>query len=223
MKKDSFLGKLVYGYDKLEEYVLCASLVLTTLIIFVQVIMRSVFNSSLTWSEELTRYIFIWQTWMGVSIAQKDKAHIKVEILKSFVKNQKVIAVVDVIATILLIAFNIFLVTSGVELVQQMISRGNVSSAMRMPMWIVYIVLPLASGIFTLRLLAQVVQDIKGLFGRNIKLQTYLSAIQNRGVSEQIREGFVVEDEDITNLPVGQAIIGAPGCQPFRFQFKRYG
>ena len=143
MKKDSFFGKLVYGYDKLEEYVLCASLVLTTLIIFVQVIMRSVFNSSLTWSEELTRYIFIWQIWMGVSIAQKDKAHIKVEILKSFVKNQKVIAVVDVIATILLIAFNIFLVTSGVELVQQMISRGNVSSAMRMPMWIVYIVLPL--------------------------------------------------------------------------------
>ena len=87
------------------------------------------------------------------------------EILKSFVKNQKVIAVVDVIATILLIAFNIFLVTSGIDLVQQMITRGNVSSAMRMPMWIVYIVLPLASGIFTLRLIAQVVQDIKGLFG----------------------------------------------------------
>lgn len=64
---------------------------------------------------------------------------------------------------------------------------------------------------------------IKDLFGRNIKLQTYLSAVQNRGVSEQIREGYVVEDEDITNLPVGQAIIGAPGCQPFRFQFKRYG
>lgn len=63
---------------------------------------------------------------------------------------------------------------------------------------------------------------VKSLFGRNIKLQTYLSAVQNRGVSEQIREGFVVEDEDITNLTVGQAIIGASGCQPFRFQFKRY-
>lgn len=63
---------------------------------------------------------------------------------------------------------------------------------------------------------------IKNLFGRNIKLQTYVSAIQNRGVAEQIREGYVVEDEDITNLPVGQAIIGAPGCQPFRFQFRLY-
>ncbi len=63
---------------------------------------------------------------------------------------------------------------------------------------------------------------IKNLLGRNIKLQTYVSAIQNRGVSEQIREGFVVEDEDITNLPVGQAIVCPPGCQPFRFQFRRF-
>lgn len=69
---------------------------------------------------------------------------------------------------------------------------------------------------------AQSREYIKGLFGRNIKLQTYLSAVQNRGVSEQIREGYVVEDENITNLPVGQAIIGALDCQPFRFQFKRY-
>ena len=63
---------------------------------------------------------------------------------------------------------------------------------------------------------------IKDLFGRNIKMQSYISAVQNRGVTEQIREGYVVEDSDITNLPVGQAIVGTPGCQPFRFQFKRY-
>lgn len=63
---------------------------------------------------------------------------------------------------------------------------------------------------------------IKNLFGRNIKLQTYLSAVQNRGVSEQSREGYVVEDSDLLNLPVGQAIVGIGGCQPFRFQFKEY-
>ena len=50
MKQDGFLKKLIFGYDKLEEYMLCASLVLTTLIIFAQIIMRSVFNNSLTWS-----------------------------------------------------------------------------------------------------------------------------------------------------------------------------
>ena len=48
MKPAGFLKKLVYGYDKLEEYLLCGSLVFTTLVIFAQIIMRSVFNNSLT-------------------------------------------------------------------------------------------------------------------------------------------------------------------------------
>ena len=167
MKKDSFLGKLIFGYDKLEEYVLCASLVFTTLVVFAQVIMRSIFNSSLTWSEELTRYIFIWQIWLGVSIAQRDKAHIKVELFNSFVKNEKVRAVVDIFATLILIAFNIFLVAKGSELVQQMIQRGNVSGAMRLPMYYVYAALPVSSFILTLRLLGQLVEDCKKMVGKS--------------------------------------------------------
>lgn len=167
MKKDSFLGKLIFGYDKLEEYVLCASLVFTTLVVFAQVIMRSIFNSSLTWSEELTRYIFIWQIWLGVSIAQRDKAHIKVELFNSFVKNEKVRAVVDIFATLILIAFNIFLVAKGSGLVQQMIQRGNVSGAMRLPMYYVYAALPVSSFILTLRLLGQLVEDCKKMAGKS--------------------------------------------------------
>ena len=164
MKQDSFFKKIVYGYDKLEEYLLCASLVVTTLIIFAQIIMRSVFNSSLTWSEELTRYIFIWQIWLGVSIAQKEKQHIKVELLFSFIKNEKFKDVVDIIATLIMIAFNVFLVIKGSELVGQMIVRHNLSSAMRLPMYIVYLVLPLSAGILSLRLAGQLVSDMKDLF-----------------------------------------------------------
>lgn len=119
-EKERLFGKLIYGYDKLEEYLLCGSLVCTTLIVFAQVIMRKVFNDSLAWSEELTRYIFIWQIWLGVSIAQRDKQHIKVELLKSLVKNEKVISVVDIFAMLVLIAFNVFLVINGSELVNQM-------------------------------------------------------------------------------------------------------
>lgn len=163
MKSTSFLKKLVYGYDKLEEYLLCGSLVFTTLAIFAQIIMRSVFNNSLTWSEELTRYIFIWQIWMGVSIAQRDKQHIKVELLFSFVKNEKAKSVIDIVATAIWIAFSAFLLVNGTQLVLQMISRGNVSSAMRLPMYLVYIVLPLSAFVLCLRLLGQMVEDVKTL------------------------------------------------------------
>lgn len=166
MKQDGFLKKLIFGYDKLEEYMLCASLVLTTLIIFAQIIMRSVFNNSLTWSEELTRYIFIWQIWLGVSIAQKEKQHIKVELLFNFFKGERFRAAIDIVATLILIAFNIFLVVNGSELVRQMYVRNNVSGAMRLPLYIVYAVLPLSAFLLSLRLIGQVAADVRFLRGK---------------------------------------------------------
>ena len=169
LKQDGFLKKLIYGYDKLEERVLCASLVLTTLIIFSQVIMRSVFNSSLTWSEELTRYIFIWQIWLGVSIAQKEKQHIRVELLFSIVKSEKFKEVINIIATLIMIGFNIFLVIYGKNVVDQMIRRNTLSGAMRLPMWIVFLALPVSSAIFCLRLIGQIVTDVKALTGHNVE------------------------------------------------------
>jgi type IV secretory pathway TraG/TraD family ATPase VirD4 len=64
-------------------------------------------------------------------------------------------------------------------------------------------------------------QYIKDLHGENRKKETYMSAVQARGISENIREAYVVEDWDITNLRIGEAIIGLPGKEPFVFKFKR--
>ena len=63
---------------------------------------------------------------------------------------------------------------------------------------------------------------IKNLYGKNLKLQSYLSAVNTRGLSEQMREGNVVEDEDIFNLKIGQCIFGAPECEPFVFRFPKF-
>ena len=62
------------------------------------------------------------------------------------------------------VAFSAFLLVNGSQLVQQMIGRGNVSTAMRIPMYLVYIVLPLSAFVLCLRLTAQIVEDVKTLF-----------------------------------------------------------
>lgn len=62
---------------------------------------------------------------------------------------------------------------------------------------------------------------IKELYGENRKKEIYMASIQGRGLSETIREAHVVEDWDISNLGLGEAIIGLPGSNPFRFKFKR--
>lgn len=63
---------------------------------------------------------------------------------------------------------------------------------------------------------------IQGLFGKNRKRESYLSTVQSRGLVEQVREANVIEDWDITSLPLGRAVIGLPGQEPFLFQFKGY-
>jgi type IV secretory pathway TraG/TraD family ATPase VirD4 len=62
---------------------------------------------------------------------------------------------------------------------------------------------------------------IKDLHGENRKKETYMSAVQTRGITENIREAYVVEDWDISKLGLGEAIIGLPGKPPFRFKFKK--
>ncbi len=63
---------------------------------------------------------------------------------------------------------------------------------------------------------------IQGLFGKNQKLETYLPKLQRNGIVETQREANVVEDWDIMHLKTGEAIIGIPECEPFKFRFSKY-
>jgi len=60
---------------------------------------------------------------------------------------------------------------------------------------------------------------IKQQFGKNRKLETYATNIQSKGMVEERRDGYVVEDWDISNLEIGQAIIGFPEYEPFVLKF----
>ena len=63
---------------------------------------------------------------------------------------------------------------------------------------------------------------IKQLYGKNLKLNTYMSAVSSRGIVEQLTEGNVIEDSDVTDLPTGWALVKTPGCMPFRLYFPLY-
>ncbi|MCR5132268.1 MAG: type IV secretion system DNA-binding domain-containing protein [Prevotella sp.] len=64
---------------------------------------------------------------------------------------------------------------------------------------------------------------IQEAFGKNQKIEAYVPIVQSRGMVEQQREANVVEDWDVTNLHIGEAIIGFPGMEPFTLQFDQWG
>jgi type IV secretory pathway TraG/TraD family ATPase VirD4 len=61
---------------------------------------------------------------------------------------------------------------------------------------------------------------VSGLFGQNIVLEQY-RRLDNQMIEEK-RNGQTVEDWDMNSLQVGEAIVGLPFSQPFRFHFDMY-
>lgn len=157
------MKKITKIYDTLESHILVFALAFSTLLIFVQVIFRYVLNNSITWSEELARYIFIWMIWLGTSVSMKTKEHIRMDMLMNKVHGKGKI-ILELVSSIILLAFCIFLVKYGYDLVMSMMARGNKSVALRLPMWIVYSSLPFSQFIVALRLVGSITADVRKLF-----------------------------------------------------------
>lgn len=115
---------------------ICSSMCLgLTVISFAAVICRYVFNSSLTWSEELTRYMFIWVVFLGAAIGVRERTHIAVDIFADRLgpRGDAALTWIERLATL---AFAGFVAIPGWTFV--VVGMGNRSSAMEIPMGFVY-------------------------------------------------------------------------------------
>ena len=67
-----FLGKLI----KLVENVLIVMFAIMAILVFGNVVLRYGFNSGIVFSEEVSRFLFMWLTLIGALIVLKDHAHL---------------------------------------------------------------------------------------------------------------------------------------------------
>ena len=75
--------------DNFEEFILVILLLAMTLIMGIQVFTRYLLGNSLAWSEEITRYLFIWSGFISVSYCTKKCISIKIEQYLSFLREEK--------------------------------------------------------------------------------------------------------------------------------------
>lgn len=62
----------------LEEIICCFALSVMASCVFLQVIMRYVFNSALQWSEEVAAISMVWAVYMGASLCVRERFHIRI-------------------------------------------------------------------------------------------------------------------------------------------------
>jgi TRAP-type C4-dicarboxylate transport system permease small subunit len=75
------MKKAVALFFKLLELLVVVALVAMVIMVFGNVVLRYAFNSGITVSEELSRYCFIWLTYIGAMIAMRDREHLGVDTL----------------------------------------------------------------------------------------------------------------------------------------------
>jgi TRAP-type transport system small permease protein len=71
------------GVSKLLEVTIALALLLMVIMVFGNVVLRYAFNSGITVSEELSRWLFVWMTFLGAVVALKDHAHLGSDMLVS--------------------------------------------------------------------------------------------------------------------------------------------
>ncbi|VWX62071.1 TRAP-type C4-dicarboxylate transport system permease small subunit [Burkholderiales bacterium 8X] len=75
------MDKLIDGFFKLLEFLVVVCMVAMVIMVFGNVVLRYGFNSGITVSDEMSRYCFIWLTYIGAMVAMRDGAHLGVDTL----------------------------------------------------------------------------------------------------------------------------------------------
>ncbi|MDO4942085.1 MAG: TRAP transporter small permease [Lachnospiraceae bacterium] len=120
----------------LEEVLLVIMLLFMMVIMGIQVTARYVFSYSLTWSEEITRYLFIWSGFLSISYCIKRGVSIKIEQIVEFLP-KRMFSLVRLITYTVEIIFFAYLIPYAWHYIMSAVASHQLSPACGIPMYII--------------------------------------------------------------------------------------
>ncbi|KGP90636.1 C4-dicarboxylate ABC transporter permease [Pontibacillus chungwhensis BH030062] len=144
--------------NKLTEDITALFLLIMVLLVFVKILTRVLFQSSFPWTEELSRYLMIWITFLGASIAFKYAAHIGFDLIVNKLPGmlKKIFQVISAIACL---TFFILLIVKGYELCGR--SMVQSSPALDLPMAYVYAIIPISGILMSINLVDTTINKMR--------------------------------------------------------------
>lgn len=120
-----------------EETVLGVFLLIITVVIFLQVVMRYAFSSALPWPEEFTRYCLVCSTLLSLSYCIHKDIMLKVDLLVGFMPGwlQKIL---EILIDFISLGLYAYLMVHSVSTVQIARNSMQLSPAMQLPMYLIY-------------------------------------------------------------------------------------
>lgn len=144
------------------EVVIVAMLGIMVVVTGAQIVCR-VFFTSLSWSEEATRYLLIWSTLLGAGCVYKHAGHISITLLQDLLP-EKAKDVIQILIHGLCILLFALIVFYGIKYFGK--QGKQLSATMRLPMKYVYTCIPLGAGIMIVHGVDAVLQHLLHMLGK---------------------------------------------------------
>jgi C4-dicarboxylate transporter DctQ subunit len=147
--------------DRAEEYLTAALLAAMTLLTFIQVVLRYVFDSGLVWALETTVYLFGWLVLIGISAGVRTDSHIAVDMLTKHLKPtlQKAVAL---LAMALCLLYAGLMLAASWTLIARLQTFGSLAHDVPLPRWVLLLSLPIGFALLGLRLIQATVGIVRG-------------------------------------------------------------
>ena len=152
------LNKFSDGLDKVLRCICAALMIGFFLIMLLQVILRNLFPAhTLSWADGICRYLFVWATFLGASLATKIRSHIAITFIIDRFKGKarKVIDVIIYLFTMVMVALLfVWSIRATINVIPQQADSAHFSAAY------VYAALPVGFFLLFLQTAICFVQDI---------------------------------------------------------------
>lgn len=143
---------ILHVIDKAEGYLSQILLVFFVTLVFTQTVLRSVFSVVIPWSEEASRFAFVWFVFFGASYAARLSAHNRVVI--QFRLFKPVVGKVSMFITdILWVGFCCMMVRMSLIVIEDLHEFPYLSPSMSLSMAYVYWIFPVAFALMALRII----------------------------------------------------------------------
>lgn len=148
--------------EKLEDFFLAACMIVTSALLFANVMSRYFFQMPLFWAEEVLRYLIVWVTFLGMAVCVRKNAHICLDLLLNYLPEQRRAWLAGLIRLIALVG-SLLLFWYSLSFTLRIYHSGQVSATIGgVPMYIIYSVLPLGFALASLHSLRGILAALQG-------------------------------------------------------------
>ena len=148
--------------DNAERWMLLGFYGMIVATIVVEVVRRFVLSYSSIWGEEIARYAFIYLAWVGASIAVKDRAHIRIDVILHYLSDRGK-ALIYLFGDICMLGIALLALYTAIESLEVSIKFGSVTHGLRISLAWFLAAVPLGFTLMTYRLLQSIWRDFGDL------------------------------------------------------------